>query len=886
MKRSDIKMKYSDIINPKYEYFKLVPSSGINSYDSSNLSLIANQLFKTLFARIHFIERQIFKEEKTSIRYIIDISKESVNFYYIIPKNYKQIAIDTIAKTWNGKCIVQEVHKKSIRVLENPTIYQMKYKYQDFLSLKTNASSNKFLYKALSILEIMKDGDNVQLAINLLPSKQSNHNWKTYCDDIYNRFQKNLPIEKNKFDLDYILNLLKASVGDILELILPDALRTKVEHKVPGSKDGLSTATINKAKNVENIVDTQIAVLTKSNDKFYEEILAKSFCSSFSELNGDNKLIPYKVRTKNHNVSHLNSEWNIDIQKLSVQELSSLISIAGQNILKKFKCIEHLATKQVDVVPELLEGISVLGVQNHSFHKIKYIYYLNEYEDFAYLPILILTKMGGGKSSWLENVGVSIMNDYKSSKNKKKKESLFCIDFIKQNELSYNIMYNLDPEDIILIDLTTPEGVKKLGFHFKEALSEINTPREIINFASLQGDEMMKLINALNVGITEPLTGPMCRYLSCAFQICYIHDNKTLKDALDIIQDYEIRHKYIEMIPENMKESLNYEVKTLLELDTDDHDTKHNLVSGIITRAHKLMGNPTLREMYEARPEDSVDLLDALQSGKAIFVTMPDNLFNRDIINVISTYVISRLFFVCKRRGELSKNKLTRCTLLIDEINLAPGCLKTLDEMIGQLRKYKLRTIISAHNFSQLKDLKENLNTMGLSLVLPQGSHKSNFYEFENEFKQNGFYLDDLSSLKKHETLNLIETSDGKKAFISKFPKPVPGKIEDRNDIELHEFKEIVRKRLSNVENKKKNNSKPNLSLLKNFNKNTNIEAPNQNTNFKTNEVEVIDINTKKEKHNKSNSNLNNLNNLNDDKFNDLFKNKEFIEENDDVFNL
>ena len=151
MRRKDIQIKYSDIINPTYAYFKLIPTSGVNNYDSSNLSLLANQLFKTLLSRIHFFEKQVFIEEKTSIRYVIDISTDCVNFYYIIPKEYKFIALDTISKTWNGKCTVQEVHKESIKVLNNPTVYQMKYKYQEFLSLKVDAKSNQFLYKALSI---------------------------------------------------------------------------------------------------------------------------------------------------------------------------------------------------------------------------------------------------------------------------------------------------------------------------------------------------------------------------------------------------------------------------------------------------------------------------------------------------------------------------------------------------------------------------------------------------------------------------------------------------------------------------------------------------------------------------------------------------------------
>ena len=127
MKRKDILIKHSDIINPSYSYMKLIPSSSISKYDSSDLSLLVNDLFRTVIERIHFIEKRLFVESTTSIRYLIDITKNDVSFFYIIPKQYKDLAIDTIAKMWNGKCTVQEIDKNSITILNNPTIYQMIY---------------------------------------------------------------------------------------------------------------------------------------------------------------------------------------------------------------------------------------------------------------------------------------------------------------------------------------------------------------------------------------------------------------------------------------------------------------------------------------------------------------------------------------------------------------------------------------------------------------------------------------------------------------------------------------------------------------------------------------------------------------------------------------
>ena len=46
MKKSSIKVSdYFEIINPDYQYIRLVPSSAIKDYDSSCLVIIANQIF-------------------------------------------------------------------------------------------------------------------------------------------------------------------------------------------------------------------------------------------------------------------------------------------------------------------------------------------------------------------------------------------------------------------------------------------------------------------------------------------------------------------------------------------------------------------------------------------------------------------------------------------------------------------------------------------------------------------------------------------------------------------------------------------------------------------------------------------------------------------------
>jgi hypothetical protein len=125
--------------------------------------------------------------------------------------------------------------------------------------------------------------------------------------------------------------------------------------------------------------------------------------------------------------------------------------------------------------------------------------------------------------------------------------------------------------------------------------------------------------------------------------------------------------------------------------------------------------------------------------------------------------------------------------------------------MLVKVRKYKLKIVLSAHNFKQIKELDSNLESAGASIILPRGTSKDNFKDFEAEFKHQGFELDDMLNLKEFETLNLVsvsgkKTTTAKKAFISKLPAPVPGKIEMREDISLQEFKDRISERIALAE--------------------------------------------------------------------------------------
>lgn len=786
------------IRDPEYCYLKIKSSTKISNYNSEEISLLANKISNKLRNRIYKIENTFYLEQKSSIRYMVSVKKNKIEFVLIVPRVYKNLAMSAIEKTWNTQCNIMEVGKEDVEILDSPSIFQLRLKYQDALSLKHNGEKNNFLFNALNVVDIMGDGDCLQFIVNLIPNDVKANKWKTLCDEIYDRYKKNESIEKRAYETSGIYSFGRL-IAQFIDMCLPEALKFNTEYKMQGDVKKLNETSLKKATLGHKVISAELAILTKANSKEKEKELAQTFAMACSDIKLDNELLLEEISHPSYNnmSAHL-SNLGLDKNKLTVYELSNFITIAGKTIIENFKgIIDYSSTKETRVIDELKQGIVPLGVQQ--YRSKDYNVYLNETEEFGYLPIVILTMMGGGKTTWLETVGVALMN-YNRRRNRvllpRPKESIVVIDYIKQCEMSYNIMNNIDPRDIVKVDLSTEEGTRMLGMSFiEEKLPKSN--RDKIIAASNQGEEMMKLINLLNDETAQKLTANMIRFLTSAFKVCFINENQSLKNAFDIIEDYEIRHKYIDMIPRKMKKKLDTEIKTLLSLDTPEGGTRTGAeITGILSRKYVLERTPILKEMYSTKPESMINFYDLMQQGKAIFILMPDDKFSEPIINIIVSYVLSRLFFACKQRGKISPHLVTRCTLLIDEIDTAPSCLVELKSKIKTFRKYKLRPIFSAHDFDQLKEIEKRANSVGFSIILPKGTSEANFNSFKTEFNNQGFNVEDLYELKQYQTLNLIQTKEGKKAFVSTFPKPVPNKYEiisKLEDSKIRNFEDFKR---------------------------------------------------------------------------------------------
>ncbi len=101
---------------------------------------------------------------------MIDIQKNNVDFYFIIPERYLGLIREKITETW-PKVTMEEVTQ--VKQFSQQAIkYQLNYSKEDALSLNVDKKTNEPLNSILNVLDIMQEGDRVGIFYNFIPVVQ------------------------------------------------------------------------------------------------------------------------------------------------------------------------------------------------------------------------------------------------------------------------------------------------------------------------------------------------------------------------------------------------------------------------------------------------------------------------------------------------------------------------------------------------------------------------------------------------------------------------------------------------------------------------------------------------------------------------------------------
>lgn len=764
--------QWLEIKCPVYEVLQIIPHGGDRNYNSSSIAKMVSDMYRGITKSIKRIEKKLIVETSVKCSYMIDIRKDGVTFYFIVPRQYKSIAKDKISSVW-PQCTIEE--GKEIEQFSHNTVttYQLAYKKLDGFSLSVDKKSNTSLNHMLNVIDIMQDDDRIAVMYNFIPTHQ--RGWESQCRHDIDKYQRNEPINK-EFGWEHIGKGILNAVCTIIDSIL-NGLDSQIAKGSPldqfaqyikTNKAELSDAT--KKKRFDTVLDTQIVVLSASQDKERASNNAVSVCQSYRALEGDNELVYRKVQQKN--IKLLDTRLKgVESIKTSVNECHNFLQLPGRDLLMHHK-IEHNNVLETKVVDELLEGIIKAGKSTFKGNTVQTYYSLDK--EISTLPFILLGPMGAGKTFENTQYAKDVI---------KSGHGLIVIDYIKKCELADSIREVTPPERLLEIDLSKEEHLQ--AFAYNEYKITGDTVFERIESANLHQQQVTALIDAVYTG--DPLSGQMRKFFTSAADIVLINDGMSLRDVILCLEDYDIRNRFIKKVPEEFKEYLQDQIKTLSQLDdvkviktkvkneegkeeiveTLKGETKYSKIEHIIDRVNSLREDIRMRMMFNKPATSNIDFSEAMNQGKVILIKMPADKFrSQHVRNVLVTFFISKIWLACNIRGA-HQDTLLPYHILLDEIFQAPTAYGPLSNILRECRKFRLRLGFTAHQLADLGELQSGLKSAGASYILLQGTDKANFSYLEQEFKQFGFAVDDLLNLKRYHALNLIRCKKGYCAYVA-----------------------------------------------------------------------------------------------------------------------
>ncbi|EJT6340610.1 hypothetical protein N2W42_001357 [Clostridium perfringens] len=764
--------KYFELVKPKYIYIKITPHKSTRNYNTINIAKAIALSYKGLNERIRREQKKIWLETNFKISYMIDIVDKNANFYFIIPQVFKTTLIEKLREIWN-KSTIEEV--ESINpISKDSTIFELTYKKDDALSISVDKKTNEPLNQILSVIEIMQEGDRVSVLYNFIPCTQ--FGWQARYDKAIELFKAKKPLERDKKSAGYIikkfLNILVESL-DTISNVISDYSGVKRQANKQSFAEVLATAletnkelsSETKKKKELQIINTQIAICSKSDDKTREYNNAISTAQAYRVLDGDNQLV-YKKHNNTINIE----DYNIgtEINTVSTDECQNFIQTPGRLLLTQLG-INHIKVNENPIPNQLREGAKCLGESTYKGTTVSA--YLEDDYNIGNLPLVEIGGQGGGKTTFMGNYAKDCCNT---------NECVIVLDFIKNCELSETIKSYVDKNKIIELDMASEDTIQGLGYNEIRITKEMSS-FEKMKLANLQSQQIMSLIDAVSVG--DPLSSRMRRFLNAAANIVFVQGYNSVKNVVECLERFDKRLAYIDGLSDELKNYLEEEITTINELNEYSKVSKKEEAEGVLSQVigtysskieHILDRMGMLREdfklkyMYNKPLDNNINLVDVMNEGKILLIKMKEGDFPTKMAkNILITYWISKIWLASQLRG-MKVEKPNRVNVLVDEVFQAPTCLKSLEYILPQSRKFACKFIFSTQYIRQLESIFDTLEASNSSYMLLRGCLEDDFNHFKS--KLDDFEYEDLRDMKKFHSLNLIYYSGGYSSFITKLP--------------------------------------------------------------------------------------------------------------------
>ena len=752
--------KYFEYIKPKYIYLKITPLKSLRNYNSDRIITLISSMYRKITNLIIKENKKLFFNVPSKVAYYIYMEKDLISFYFIIPDKYELLMKEKLSDIWKGVAV--EVVPTIPLVDEDCIKYALMYDKEDALSLASDKRNNILLSSITSTTSVMEQGDKVAVLYNFIPCSQ--YSWKSDFDYVIKKYNDGYPITKNKLKISVLLKLasklLLVVLGSFINSINNMVGNTPVEIDTT-SHNNMELSNYTYKKRELPIIQTQIAVLSSSNNKQRSIYNAIATCDAFNSIEGDNKLV-YKRINKPFNILDYNIKGCYK-NKTSPLESQNFLSLPGKEIINEYN-INCINTLETEVPIQLQSGFLNLGISTYRGTTTE-VFLCND-KELRNLPLCITGSNRSGKTTFLENLTANCLNN---------NECVIAFDFCGNCEFSKRLATTF-PNKVLILDCSDFNHLQGLGYN---EIKHSDIPFIQYRNAKMQAIQLSTLINSVNED-DRNLKAKMDRYLEAASLIVFIN-NGNIRNVFSVLQDYLQRHKFINKIPKEQYNNLEEYITYLEELDEVDKKTgevigtQYRKIEGIIDRLNALKRNSYIELMLKQDCANNFDLYKEIQKNQLICIKMPENMFStHQEKDIFCTYWFSKIWLTLQlRKNEMDTDKHTKVNILVDELYQVERCQSLISQKLSQMPKFTAKLIVSCHYLNQISQLREELKACNSSYMILQGSNVSNFDSLKTEFTNLDYTVEDLLNLQRYHSLNLLSYENGYWAGITKLPKPL-----------------------------------------------------------------------------------------------------------------
>ncbi|SDM16747.1 hypothetical protein [Bacillus sp. OK048] len=808
--------------------YKIIPHLSVSNNQNYKMWRMMHKMYEVYESMPVRITRNGFNftlREKDTIWYDVvfrqNKGKRSIEFYVSTSEMWAKKFREIIENYM--KVTIEEVDQAAMAIPEGyVNIREMQLARHDIFSLNVNATEQTSPVGSImsAMNDISDDGDFARLSI--CAEAFNRKQWLKNATWAHEKLNKGQIPQRAKITVGKVGKVLKvgliAFVNEIYDL-LNDTLnaisntffkseKTFEKKKVIDKKSALSdeiNATKISGKSTDKINQpvwrTHIRVAAQTKEALRSELIINTITGAFSEIAGNNELVPVKIRFKQRReeiIKELNTlslstktKANADVSMLSCDEIAKVsIQLPTAAVQQRFEN-ELTVNKKVEtelssifIHKEAREFVDIDGIQisigssnikmqekplkrksvksngifiGHAELKGK------EYPigiplsnpEETYKGYVAMGGMGSGKDTFIQNFVTEASLNHNIG--------FVVIDQVNKEGLqgmANGIRDSLPPEKIIDIDLSDENYLPPLDLtEVMEKIGRKGADRFANELIDFFGDvESMGQSRKLLRVFAQASNGSLYNIKRLIEEEAFREEtakrlrNEGKSRIAEEIEKYLSTYELVEK-KNNKGEITSSEMKCT----RDGQKALDGKASAILNRLDEFMGDSTLFEIFAQPPKKEMNLEQWLKEGKVIIFRVPDRILStvavRTIVHWITLKVLmTRMLMTVDDQGNGAFIVFNEPQTYLSE---NPGLAKLLARIATQGRKERLGSIFACHHIGQIKEISEDLISGGVNWLLFKNDNENTFKKLEAQ----------LSPVSIEEALNIPNTKTTRHAI-------------------------------------------------------------------------------------------------------------------------